>query len=192
MPDISRSLLPPNSTLTERNLASVNARISDIPSPLPDLMNPDAIPANLLPWLAWHLGIDSWKDYWPEQVKRARVRAAIPIARKNGTAAAVREAVATFGGDIALREWFEQTPRGKPGTFDVVLTVSSRNGEAPTAEFVADIIAEIERTKPVRAHYTFTQGLAMRGTQRVAAAARAALYRRISLMDQPGDTNTEI
>ena len=180
---LSSPLLPPNSTLTERNLATVNARISDIPSPLPDLMNPDAIPANLLPWLAWHLGVDSWKDYWPEQVKRARVRAAIPIARKNGTAAAVREAVATFGGDIALREWFEQTPRGKPGTFDVVLTVSSRNGEAPTADFVADIISEIERTKPVRAHYTFTQGFSMQGTQRVAAAARAALYRRLSLSD---------
>ncbi|CAE6848604.1 MULTISPECIES: phage tail protein I [Paraburkholderia] len=176
-------LLPPNSTRTERNLATVAARISDIPSPLQSLMNPDTIPAPLLPWLAWHLGIDAWKDYWPEQTKRARVKAAISIARKKGTAAAVREVVATFGGNVALREWFELTPPGVPGTFDVVLTVSGRDGQAPTAALVADIIAEIDRTKPVRAHYTFTQGFSMQGTQRIAAAARAALYRRITLSD---------
>jgi phage tail P2-like protein len=184
MTDLPRPLLPPNSTLTERNLAATNARISDIPSPLPSLMNPDTIPTNLLPWLAWHLGVDAWKDYWPEQVKRAHVKAAIPIARKNGTAAAVRQVVAAFGGNIALREWFEQTPRGKPGTFEVVLTVSTRNGQAPTAAFVDDILAEIDRTKPVRAHYTFTQGLSMQGTQRIAAAARAAVYCRLTFTDK--------
>ncbi|MGC2960178.1 phage tail protein I [Paraburkholderia graminis] len=176
-------LLPPNSTTHERNLARVAARISDIPSPLAVLMDPDAIPLPLLPWLAWHLGVDAWKDYWSEQTKRARVKAAIPIARKNGTAAAVREVVAAFGANIALREWFEMTPRGVPGTFDVVLTVSSREGRAPTAALVADIIAEIDRTKPVSAHYSFTQGFSMQGTQRVAAAVRPALYRRLSLSD---------
>jgi len=87
------------------------------------------------------------------------------------------------GANIALREWFEQTPRGLPGTFDVVLTVSGRNGEAPTAALVADVIAEIDRTKPVRAHYTFTQGFSMQGTQRIAAAVRSALYRRLSFTD---------
>ncbi|WP_175773528.1 phage tail protein I [Paraburkholderia phenazinium] len=177
------NLLPPNSTPVERNLATVNARISDIPSPIRDLMNPDTIPLALLPWLAWHLGVDAWKDYWPEQVKRARVKAAIPIARKKGTAAAVREVVAAFGANIALREWFEMTPPGIPGTFDVVMTVSSRDGVPATAAYVADIIAEIDRTKPVRAHYTFTQGFSMQGTQRVAAAVRPALYRRLSLSD---------
>ena len=152
-------LLPPNSTITERNLATVNARISDIPSPLPGLMNPDTIPANLLPWLAWHLGIDAWKDYWPEQVRRARVKAAIPIARKSGTAAAVRQVVATFGGNIALREWFEQAQRGTPGTFDVVLTVSVRDGQPPTAAFVDDILRRSTAPRPcghvTRSHRAF-------------------------------------
>ena len=178
------NLLPPNSTVHERNLAAVNARISDIPTPLRELMNPDTIPIALLPWLAWHLGVDAWKDYWPEQIKRARVKKAIPIARKNGTAAAVREVVATFGGNIALREWFEMTPPGVPGTFDIVMTVSGRDGVPATAAYVADIIAEIDRTKPVKAHYTFTQGFSMRGSQSVAAAFRPALYRRLSLSDK--------
>ena len=101
-----RSLLPPNATELERNATAVAGVISDLPVPLRSLIDPDAIPAHLLPWLAWHLGIDTWKDYWPEQVKRARVRSAISIARKKGTAAAVREVVASFGANIALREWW--------------------------------------------------------------------------------------
>ncbi|MFM0284133.1 phage tail protein I [Paraburkholderia sediminicola] len=177
-------LLPPNSTRTERNLANVAARISDIPSPITRLMNPDTIPADLLPWLAWHMGIDAWKDYWSEQTKRARVKSAIAIARKKGTAAAVREVVATFGGNIALREWFEMTPPGVPGTFDIVMTVSARDGVPATAAYVADIIAEIDRTKPVRAHYTFTQGFGMQGKTAFAAAVRPALYCRLSLSDK--------
>ena len=177
-------LLPPNSTRTERNLATVAACISDIPSPITRLMNPDTIPAELLPWLAWHMGIDAWKDYWSEQTKRARVRSAIAIARKKGTAAAVREVVAAFGGNIALREWFQMAPPGIPGTFDIVMTVSARDGVPPTAAYVADIIAEIDRTKPVRAHYTFTQGFGMQGKVAVAAAVRPALYCRLSLSDK--------
>ncbi|WP_027794571.1 phage tail protein I [Paraburkholderia acidipaludis] len=177
------SLLPPNASKHERNLAATNAAISDIDVPLRSLMNPATIRLDLLPWLAWHLGVDTWKDYWPESVKRDRVRKAIPIARRKGTAAAVREVVATFGANLVLREWFEMTPRGTPGTFDIVMTVTARNGEPATAEYVADIIAEIERTKPVRAHYTFTQGYSMQGRFGVAAAARAALYRRLTLSD---------
>ncbi len=183
MSDLSPSLLAPNSSTAERNLARVGAQITDIPVPLAVLMNADAIPLPLLPWLAWHLGVDAWKDYWPESVKRDRVRKAIPIARKKGTAAAVREVVATFGANLVLREWFEQTPRGTPGTFDIVMTVTGRNGEPATAEYVADIIAEIERTKPVKAHYTFTQGYSMQGRIGIAAAARPALYRRLTLSD---------
>lgn len=177
------NLLPPNSTATERRLAAVNARISDIATPIAEIMDADAIPLAQLPWLAWHMGVDAWKDYWPEQTKRARVNSSISIARKNGTAAAVRAVVATFGGNIALREWFQMDPPGVPGTFDVVLTVSAREGQAPSAALIADIIAEIDRTKPVRAHYTFTQGFGVQSTQGVAVAVRPALFRRLSFTD---------
>jgi phage tail P2-like protein len=177
------SLLPPNATELERNLAEVNGAISHLPLPLRTLIDPDKIPARLLPWLAWHLGIDTWKDYWPEQIKRARVKAAIPIARKKGTAAAVRAVVASFGANIALREWWQMTPPGQPGTFDLVMTVSARDDIPSTAEFVADIVAEIDRTKPARAHYTFTQGFNRQGGIGVAAAIRPALYRRLTLSD---------
>lgn len=178
-----RSLLPPNASPLERRLTEIMGRLGDIPSPLRELMQPDTCPIELLPWLAWHLGVDAWKDYWPEEVKRARVKAAIPIARQNGTAAAVRGVIAAFGADIALREWWQLTPPGPPHTFDVVLTVSGRNGEPVTADFVADVIGEIDRTKPVRSHYTFTQRMNSRGTIAIGAALRVALYYRLSISE---------
>ena len=177
------NLLPPNATELERRLAEANGAISNLPVPLRTLIDPDAIPAHLLPWLAWHLGIDTWKDYWPEQIKRARVKAAIPIARKKGTAAAVRAVVASFGANIAVREWWQMDPPGPPGTFDLVMTVSERDDTPPTAEFVGDIVAEIDLTKPVRAHYTFTQGFNRAGGIGVTAAIRPALFTRLSLSD---------
>ena len=180
---LPQSLLPPNATELERNATAVAGVISDLPVPLRTLFDPDTIPAHLLPWLAWHLGLDAWKDYWPEQVKRARVRSAIPIARKKGTAAAVREVVASFGANIALREWWQMEPKGRPYTFELVMTVSERDDIPSTADFVADIVAEIDRTKPVRAHYTFTQGFNRRGGLGIAAAIRPALFVRLSLTD---------
>lgn len=176
-------LLPPNATPLERRLERTLARLGDVPVPIRSVMRPDEVPTNVLPWLAWHLGVDSWKDYWPEQVKRSRVRSAIKIARMKGTAASVREVVASFGANIVLREWWEQTPKGRPGTFDLVLTVSGQDGLAATAEFVADVLAEIDRTKPVRAHYKFTQGYQVNGGLAIGGGARAAVYTRLSLSD---------
>ncbi|MBP0633293.1 phage tail protein I [Cupriavidus sp. AcVe19-1a] len=176
-------LLPPNATRLERNLAEVMGRLGDVPAPLRTLMNPDTCPAALLPWLAWHLGVDAWKDYWPEQVKRARVKAAIQIACKRGTAGAVRSVVAAFGANIVIREWWEMNPPGAPHTFEVVMAVSDRDGESATAEFIGDVIAEIDRAKPVRSHYIFTQGYQRQGAVAIGAAARAALYVRLSLSD---------
>ncbi|WP_338862895.1 phage tail protein I [Mycetohabitans rhizoxinica] len=176
-------LLPPSATRLERRLATTNARLSDIAVPLGTLMNADAVPLALLPWLAWHLGVDTWKDYWPESVKRARVRSAIRIARHKGTAEAVRQVCASFGAHVAMREWFEQTPRGKPGTFEIVMTVGERGDLPCTAQYVADIIAEVDRVKRGSAHYTFTQHTVRAGTVAVVAATRIGLYRRLFLSD---------
>ncbi|WP_175815560.1 phage tail protein I [Burkholderia diffusa] len=177
------NLLPPNATPLERRLATTNAAISDIPVTLDVLMDADAIPLRFLPWLAWHFGVDTWRDEWPEAVKRAHVKSAIRIARKKGTAAAVREVCASFGANVVMREWFETTPQGEPGTFEIILTVGSRDGVPVTAQYVADIIAEVDRAKRGTAHYKLTQGYGAIGTIGVAAGARVALYRRLSLTD---------
>lgn len=174
-------MLPPNATRVERAIEQAMSRIADIPAPLRELWNPETCPEQLLPWLAWALSIDTWKSYWPEHVKRARVRAAIEIQRRKGTAHSVRAVIAAFGGGVLLREWFETDPPGPPHTFQMVLTLSGSGGQEATAQFVEDVIAEVVRTKPVRAHFTFTQGSQAVGGVGVVAGTRAAVYRRLHL-----------
>ncbi|MFC3549454.1 phage tail protein I [Lysobacter cavernae] len=173
------SLLPRNSVPAERAIEAATARIGDVPTPLRDLWNPDTCPTDMLPWLAWALSIDGWKPYWPEHVKRARIRMALDIQRRKGTAQSVRQVVAAFGGFVQLREWWQLDPRGPPHTFEMVLTLSGEGGETATAQYVDDVIGEVSRTKPVRSHFTFTQGLQGIGGVGIGAGARAAVYRRL-------------
>lgn len=174
------SLLPPNATALERALEAATARLADIDANLRKLWSPNDCPVELLPWLAWALSLDSWSSDWPEAVKRERVRRALDIARRKGTAHSVRSVIESFGGQVALREWWQQSPPGPPHTFELVLTLGSAAAPA-SAAFVDAVIAEVARTKPVRSHFTFTQGFAASGRIGVAAAARPVISARLPL-----------
>ena len=69
----------------------------------------------------------------------------------------------------------------KKGTAASVRQVVGEGGQPATARFVEEVIDEVIRTKPVRAHFTFTQGLAAQGGLGLAAAARAADFYRLQL-----------
>ncbi|MGB8603370.1 MAG: phage tail protein I [Rhizomicrobium sp.] len=178
---MSASLLPPNATTLELALEAATTRIDAIKTDLRALWSPDDCPEGLLPWLAWSLSLDSWSADWPVEVKRNRVRRAIEIARRKGTSESVRSVVASFGGAVGLREWWQDGGSGVPHTFDLALTLSSMNGKPATAEFIESVIAEVNRTKPVRSHFQFTQGFLADGGIEVAAYARPATYTRLSL-----------
>lgn len=175
------SLLPPNATTLELALEAATTRLDAIATDIRALWSPDDCPEGLLPWLAWSLSLDSWSADWSVTVKRARVRAAIAIARRKGTAESVRSVVESFGGAVTLREWWEKGGSGVPHTFDLALTLSSMNGVPATAAFVNTVIAEVERTKPVRSHFSFTQGVATRAGLELAAFARPVTYARLTL-----------
>lgn len=177
------SLLPPNSTGLERALEGVGLSLLDIPTPLATLWNPTLIDSKLLAWLAWSLSVSSWKSYWSDTVKRNRVQAAIDIARHQGTAKSVRDVVDAFGGHIDIREWWQMVPRGVPHTASVVLTLSGAGGTEATAQFIDDVISEVNRTKPVRTHFTFTQGVQVLGGVGVIAVARPVSYARLQLTE---------
>lgn len=99
------TLLPPNATPLERALASVLARISDVPVPIADLWNPARCPAPLLPWLAWTLSVDEWDSGWPEEVQREVIAASVDIHRHKGTIWAMRRALVVAGlGDAQIIE----------------------------------------------------------------------------------------
>ncbi len=174
------TLLPPNATPLERAMETAIARLSDVPVPLRDLVDPDTCPLPLLPYLAFALSIDSWDSDWPEAVKRSRVREAIAIQRRKGTAQSVRDVVRSFGGAVSIREWWQTTPRGAPYTFDLVLGLAGIVGPEKTAAYVDAVIAEVARTKPVRAQFSFTQALEATGAIGMFGAARPAVFRRLT------------
>ena len=181
---MSSALLPPNATPMERALAAVTARLDAIPLPYPDLWNPDTCPASHLPWLAWTLSVDDWKADWSDAIKRSRLRSAMAIQRRKGTANSVRMVVASFGGAVTIREWWQQQPRGQPHTFELTLTLNGSDGRAASARFVDEVIAEVERTKPVRSHFGFVQGLQATGNVTLATGIRIINYRRLSMTAQ--------
>lgn len=105
---MTKDLLPINATPQERALSKATGkRIESIPVPIRDLWNPDKCPVVFLPWLAWALSVDLWKDEWSEAQKRAVIKASIAIHRKKGTPVAVENYLAALGYEARVLEWFE-------------------------------------------------------------------------------------
>lgn len=101
------SLLPANSTVMERALEGVTARISDLAAPIDLMLRPNDCPSAFLPWLAWALSVDEWDAAWPEEQKRAAIAASIGLHRHKGTVWAMRRALQVAGlGDAELIEGF--------------------------------------------------------------------------------------
>ncbi|WP_081696412.1 phage tail protein I [Thiomicrorhabdus sp. Kp2] len=177
------TLLPPNATEQERAIEQTTARLEDVPIGIRDLWNPDTCPQELLPWLAWSFSLDAWKSYWPEEVKRARIKQAVAIQRKKGTSQSVRDVVASFGGGLSLKEWWQTQPKGTPHTFEVVLTLGS--GAPTTAEYQQDVIDAITQTKPVRSHFTFVLGITALGGIGFQSILRTMTHRRLQAVEAP-------
>ncbi|ASE41136.1 phage tail protein I [Brevundimonas vesicularis] len=177
---MTETLLPHNATRLERALEQALAtRLDALPVPIKDTLNADVIPVASLPWLGYSFGLRTWNADWPEMVRRSVVKNAIPTARRKGSVQSVRDVVAAFGGSLAIREWWELTPKGSPFTFSIVLTLNGQSGEPVTARFVEEVVAEIERAKPARAHFTFTQGLSFAGGFAVQGGVRPTTIRRL-------------
>ncbi|GGZ32046.1 phage tail protein I [Asticcacaulis endophyticus] len=173
------SVLPPNASALERAFEQVMS--PGLPVPLRDLWDADTCPAVLLPWLAFGLSIDGWSADWPEAVKRQRIRTAIDIQRRKGSVKSVRDIVTVFGGQIALREWWQTEPKGDPHTFTINLSLNDGAGAPATAAYIDAVINEVRRTKPVRSHFEFIQGLNVSASVGIKAVARVAVYARLSL-----------
>ncbi|MBN5099159.1 phage tail protein I, partial [Stenotrophomonas maltophilia] len=132
----------------------------------------------------WEMSLDTWDSAWPEHIKRQRIASAINIQRHKGTAGSVREVIESFGGSVVIREWWQQEPRGVPHTFELVLTLSGRPGADPSAKYVEDVIAEVTRTKPVRSHFTFTQGAEFAGQVDLVGGFKVVTYRRLQMASE--------
>lgn len=176
------SLLPLNHTDLERDLEIVSARISEVPVPVRDVWNADTCPVELLPFLAWALSIESWKSYWPEDIKRGRIRNAIEIQKHKGSRKAVYEVVKSFGAEVQLEEWFDQQPMGAPHSFNVALNINEMG--AQTAAVTRDIIQEVIRVKAVRSYFELQQRVSFEGELGIHGQVRIAKFVRLNATDQ--------
>ena len=92
-----KTLLPPNATKLERALEQATACIGAVPLRLRDNWNPAICPVELLPWLAWAVGVEEWDAEWPEEVRREVIATARQIRYQKGTPGAIKRALAALG-----------------------------------------------------------------------------------------------
>lgn len=181
------SLLPPNHTQFENNLENVSSRISDVPVNIRDVWNPDTCPLELLPWLAWALSIDSWKDYWSESVKRARLRDAVAISREKGTAKSLHDVVNSFG---VVMELDEVSADLAPFQFNIKIDVN--NVGAQNSEFTRDVIEEISRTKRSSSYFELQQQVKIAAPIAITGRVRVARFIRFSATTSESNLPTDL
>lgn len=180
-------LMPPNATPLERGLDRASARLDAVDvAVLTAIREAARCPADVLPWLANDVSIDAWDPAWSDAAKRAAIRLAIPLQRKKGTMSAIQLALQPFGGQAAIREWWQQDPPGEPHTFEVVLTLPSAGGAPVNPALIDAAVEQIARAKPARSHFTFTLGGSAQGGVGPVGRARPLTYARLNLAsDQP-------
>lgn len=161
------SLLPPNSTATERAIEQAGSELADVPVPLRSLWDPLTCPAELLPWLGWGLSVDFWSADWTEAEKREVIAATIEAQRRKGTPASLREVLDRFDPLITLTEWWQEKDRMDPHTFRLELPQTSPAVGVYDQDTIDALLRDIAAVKPLRAH--------MFVVTRLQAQARAGL-----------------
>ena len=104
---------------------------------------------------------------------------------------AVKTALARIDSLLALEEWHQASPRRTPHTFEVHLPAVGADGVAGgtrvSAATTMQIIADVARVSPARSHFDVVIDLAVTSATAATGAARAALYRRVAAVPDPGD-----
>ena len=166
-PRAARSLLPPNATPFERAMEEALRQPIDIP--IRKLWSSADCPLELLPYLAWALGVEDWDSDWPEAVKRAAVRDAFRIHREKGTLAGLKRVLMNAGAEY---EYVER-PSGVPMT--ARLSIFNSN-----AVYLPDITGAINRVKRASLDLEIVLASAAAGDVFVAAGLGATTFVEIS------------
>lgn len=181
---IPHHLLPPNATLLEKAvLCAVLKQYAKLPLNLKrSLWSSTTCPVELLPWLAWTVGLEEWNNNWSESIKRAQVRDAIIVAKKRGTLGAIKRSLNNYGVTVAVKPWFEYTPKKEPYTFDVTVVIDEHTTIGVNSiELLESVQRDIERNKSLRDHYTLTQGVQLKGGLRMLGLMRHITTTRLKL-----------
>lgn len=183
---MSRHLLPNNRTPLEAALADSCALTLDT-TPLRGLADSARCPAELLPWLAWAMSVESWSEAADEKQRRALIRQSIPIHKHKGTAGAVRRAMAALGVSVEFKEWRDYG--GAPYTFRLTAWANDNHNPGHEQVLSADLYRRLRRVvddaKNERSHYSLRLGARFDNALGIASAARVSAVRRDAAACRP-------
>lgn len=143
------SLLPPNATPLEKNVAQLGNRLSALPVPFLSLHRVDQCPAAYLPWLAWDQRVAFWRPEWTEAHKRSAIAEAVAFNAQRGTRPALQVMLDQQLDSYQLTAWHEQTPKNMPFTFIVKVPEPVEL----TLDQLTGIHNAVDMTKSQRDHY---------------------------------------
>lgn len=158
-------MLPPNRSELELATDQTTDERLGLPVSIRTLWNPDLCPGAFLPWLAWMVGVEEWNPEWSETQKRQTIKNTPGILRQTGTRAALENALGSLDYDVTLTEWWEQDPKGAPGTF--TLSVEVPDGYAVNDATYRGVERVMMRAKNVRSHLAGSIGLSIGGLSQV-------------------------
>ncbi|WP_151710701.1 phage tail protein I [Acinetobacter brisouii] len=140
------SLLPPNTTVLERNVSDVSAKATDLNVDIKKLVKPATIPSQFLSHIAWQNSVDRWQRDWSEKYKRSQIKASFKVHQKKGTVSALRSIVEGFGYSLSVTEWWQEQPNNTPGTFQI--TIDTEGNELSEQSYNT-LVALLHDAKPL-------------------------------------------
>ena len=114
-----KHLLPSSANDHEKALSLAAAFGTDIlPEDIKKLWQPQEAPARFLPFMAWGLHVDFWRDTLAEVAKRDLIEGSYEWHRLEGTFAAIRMICGAIFGQTQVLPWYDYG--GEPYGFKIV------------------------------------------------------------------------
>jgi phage tail P2-like protein len=177
-------LLPGSANAYERGMSLASRFGSDIlPEDIKSLWRPEAVQSKFLPFLAWAMHVDFWRDALSDEAKRSLITGSFEWHRLEGTFGAIRRICEAVFGETQVRAWHEYG--GEPFSFRVSTEgyVSGQNQEAWDALFEAihlakalrDWLDAVEIRRKATLNICYGHGSLTRGTIAVSLAPKPSV-----------------
>ena len=185
---MSKSLLPINASKLLKNLEKSGLRISSLVAKNKDVLNPDKLEVDILPWLAWMVSVDNWSDNWPENIKREMIKNSISLHQIKGTKKAIKKALEIIGISGEIVEWWEASPRMTPHSFDITAYLNDNINEDADLIIGLDtqrkLINLIENVKPARSHFNFKLGARFESQMSYGVSSKVKQFANFSFVSE--------
>ncbi|EMF0908243.1 phage tail protein I [Acinetobacter baumannii] len=136
------NLLPPNTTVFEKKIIETTAKTTELNTNLSSLIRIDDAPADFLSILAWQFSVDRWQDDWPDEIKRAQIKNSIKVHTFKGTNFALRSIVESFGYSLTIHEWWQESPKNEPGTFQITIDTNGKSLSERDEKTLVDLLKD--------------------------------------------------